>query len=186
MIELSQHETSWLQNEGKIMLMTLGIKQDFFVIDFGCGQGRYSIPLAQVVGTNGKVYAFERDNDAIAIVQERLPLFSSNSKVEFITKDTEEIATTIAVKSIDSILIFDVLQYIQDWDLFFLSISKVLKNGGFIHIYPAAIPHPGDVNIDLAISKLEAMGYTLTNTREFRMMHSVDMVDDMVYSFCLQ
>jgi len=185
-MELSKHETSWLKHEGKTFLTTLGIKQDTRVIDFGCGQGRYTIPLAQVVGANGQVFAFERDNDAIAVVQERIPVFLNNSNVTFITTNTDDITSTVIEKSIDSILVFDVLQYIQNWDIFFMSITKVLKLGGFIHIYPAAIPHPGDVNIKLARTKLEKMGFKLTNTREFRMMHSIDMLDDIVYSFCLQ
>ena len=186
LLEISEHESAWLQNVGSIMLTELGIRQGNSVIDFGCGQGRYTIPLSQIVGEEGIVFAFERDNDAIAIVQNRLPLFSHTLNVKFITTDTMEIASIIEEKSIDSIFVFDVLQYINDWYMLFSSFTQVLKSGGLIHFYPATIPHPNDVNMELAIGMLETLGFKLVNARIYTMMHSIDMVDDMVYSFRLK
>jgi len=184
-MEISKHEMLWLQNEGAKMIADLGVKPDDCVIDFGCGQGRYTIPLSQVVGPNGHVYSFERDEEAIAVLNARLPIFSATNFVTLYKDDILELSTSIPDKTIDSIFVFDVLQYIQDWDLLFLSFSRVLKPKGYIHIYPAAIPHPGSVDIELANSKLIKIGFERVRSSKYRMMHNVDMIDDIVYSLCL-
>jgi 23S rRNA U2552 (ribose-2'-O)-methylase RlmE/FtsJ len=41
------------------ILKELGIKQGYYVIDFGCGPGSYSFSSSRLVGSNGKVYALD-------------------------------------------------------------------------------------------------------------------------------
>ena len=187
-MDISKHETLWLQSEGRKMLMDLGVKHGDYVIDFGCGKGRYTIPLSKIVGKEGCVYAIECNENEMAILQERLPLFSTADIVKLLKINNLEATTTISDKTIDSIFVFDVLQYLhlQDWDSLFSYFFRVLKPSGIICIYPAAVPHPGDIDIDLVISKMEKIGFQYVRSSKFRMMHNVDMVDDIVYSFCLK
>jgi len=72
-MNISKHETEWLQNQGAEMLQKLGIKEGANVVDFGCREGRYVIPLTNVVGKNGKVYAIEHIDIAIVKVQQNSP-----------------------------------------------------------------------------------------------------------------
>ena len=182
---ISKHETVWLESEGAKMLKDLGVKQGYSVIDYGCGEGRYTIPLSQIVGKHGCVYSVEQDENAIATVQERLPLFSNPDVVKFLKIDNLETSAILSNKTIDAIFAFDVLQYVQDWDMLFLYFYRVLKPMGIVCFYPAEIPHPGDVDIKLVISKMEKIGFQYVKSNKFRMMHNVDMVDDVVYSFSL-
>lgn len=184
-MEISKHETKWLESEGAKMLVDLGVKQGDNVIDYGCGNGRYTIPLSQIVGKQGCVYSVEKDENAIAVVQERLPLFSNTNIVKFLKVDNLETSSILEEKSIDAIFAFDVLQYVKDWDMLFRYFYKVIKPKGIVCIYPAAIPHPGDIDIKLVKSKMEEIGFKYIDSTKFQMMHNVDMVDDVVYSFCL-
>lgn len=184
-MEISKHETLWLESEGAKMLLELGIKQGDNVVDFGCGEGRYTIPLSQVVGDSGCVSSVETDENALALIQKRLPLFSNPDIVKFLKTKNIETSDLIQEKTIDAIFVFDVLQYIKNWDLLFSYFFRLLKPKGIICIYPAAIPHPGDVDIKLIKSKMERIGFQYVKSTKFRMMHNVDMVDDVVYSFCL-
>lgn len=185
-MEISKHETIWLETEGVKMLREIGVKQGDNVIDYGCGEGRYTIPLSLLVGKQGCVYSIERDQNAISVIQERLPLFSDPEIVNILNIDHPESMTIIDDHSIDAIFAFDVLQYVDDWDKLFLYFHQLIKPKGKVCIYPAAIPHPGDVDIDLIISKMNIAGFQFVKSSEFRMMHNVDMVDDVVYSFCIQ
>ena len=41
------------------ILKEVGIKPGFYILDYGCGAGSYTIPAAQLVGNSGKVYALD-------------------------------------------------------------------------------------------------------------------------------
>lgn len=185
-MKISKHETLWLQNEGAKMIAALGIEAGNSVIDFGSGQGRYTIPIAQVVGKNGYVYAIEHDKNETAILLSRLHGFLETNNIRVIETNILKNKQAITQSTIDSILIFDVLQYIEDWDFLFNSFSQMLKTNGLIHIYPAEVPHPRSVDINIAIPKLQKFGFEHINSTKYKMMHNVDMVDDMVYSFRLK
>lgn len=184
-MEISKHETAWLEKEGTKMLVELGIKSGHHIIDFGCGEGRYTVPLSQIVGKEGCVYSVDQDENVISVVQEKLSLLSNPEVVKLLKTNNIETSNILSKKSIDAIFTFDVLQHIQNWDTLFLYYYDVLKPQGRVHIYPAAVPHPGEVDMKLAISKMEKVGFQYLKSNKFRMMHSIDMVDDVVYTFSL-
>lgn len=184
-MEISKHEIEWLERKAAKMLIDLGIKQGDTVLDYGCGEGRYSIPLSQIVGKEGCVYSLERDENAIAVVQKRLTQFSKPEIVKFLNMNNLETTSILKEKSIDAVLAFDVLQYIQDWELLFSYFYSIIKPKGLVCIYPANVPHPGVVDIKLVTSKMEKIGFKYFKSDIFQMMHNIDMVEDIVYSFIL-
>jgi len=56
------------QNPEAIMT-AIGIHAGMTFIDAGCGEGYFALPAARKVGTNGKVFAFDIDADAISILK---------------------------------------------------------------------------------------------------------------------
>ena len=42
--------------EGEIFLRDIGMKGNQSILDFGCGLGNYTIPVAVVIGRMGQVY----------------------------------------------------------------------------------------------------------------------------------
>jgi len=47
------------------ILQRIGIKSGQSVLDFGCGSGTYTIPVAKIVGKQGKVYALDKDKNEL-------------------------------------------------------------------------------------------------------------------------
>jgi precorrin-6B methylase 2 len=47
------------------MLQQIGIRSGQTVLDFGCGLGIYTIPVAKIVGEQGRVYALDKDKEAV-------------------------------------------------------------------------------------------------------------------------
>ena len=113
-MEISKHETAWLEKEGTKMLVELGIKSGHHIIDFGCGEGRYTVPLSQIVGKEGCVYSVDQDENVISVVQEKLSLFSNPEVVKLLKTNNIETSNILSKKSIDAIFTFDVLQHIQN------------------------------------------------------------------------
>ncbi len=184
-MEISKHVTEWLFTMGANMLMQLGISCGQSIVDFGCGEGRYTIPLSQIVGENGNVYAVERDLNTIAKVQERMRLYTKFDNIHFVQFEMLEEIVSLQKNSIDAILVFDVLQYVENRDLLFRVFRNLLKNNGYVYVYPAAIPHPGDVDMAIIIKQMSEVGFTYVQSKTYTMMHSVDIVNDDIYTFCL-
>ena len=52
------------------VLEKAGIERGQIVLDFGCGSGTYTLPAARIVGSEGKVYALDKDKKALAVLAE--------------------------------------------------------------------------------------------------------------------
>jgi ubiquinone/menaquinone biosynthesis C-methylase UbiE len=154
-------------------------------VDFGCGVGRYAIPLSQAIGADGSVKAVERDTGDLHVLQHRIPEFPTGAPID-IVHSHDYCLTFIKDASTDAVLAFDVLQYVTDWSAFFMSVKRILRPSGVLHIYPAAIPHPNVVDLDLMERSLVDAGFRLLGRNTFTMMHNMHMVEDTVHSYSVQ
>jgi len=181
-LDMAEHERLWLTGTGAKMMGALGIGKGASVIDFGCGKGRYTIPLSQAVGGEGRVLAVERNGAEIDMLRRRMTAFRCGGKIEILSEDDMELRAADD-HTVDALLAFDVLQFVDDWTRLFCAIRRVLKPDGRLHVYPASLPHPGAVELERLRSVLRETGLQCEQVRGFRMMHNKDMVDDQVYTF---
>jgi tRNA A58 N-methylase Trm61 len=54
-----------LESQAFEVLQRAGITRGQIVLDFGCGSGMYTIPAAKIVGEQGRVYALDKDKQAL-------------------------------------------------------------------------------------------------------------------------
>lgn len=181
-MEMEDLEVQWLENRGARMVAELGIQPGDTVVDFGCGVGRYSIPLSKAVEEKGTVYAIERGAEDLAELQQRARRFSALESLSVIQSDNTRLEQ-ISSGSADSLFAFDVLQYIEDWVLFFATVDRILKPSGMLHIYPAEIPHPGDVDIAELTKILKTFRFEQAESKEYEMMHNKFRIKDRIYTF---
>lgn len=160
----------------------LGLVERLSVVDFGCGKGRYTIPLSQLLGKSGHVIAIEREATELDHLKKRLSTFPTQAKIDIISSSDISLES-IPDDTIDAFFTFDVLQYIEDWPRLFKAARRVLRNGGVLYVYPAAIPHPGAVDVEQLSEVLRAANFKPNAEHVFTMMHNKDMVNDTIYSF---
>lgn len=184
-MQISDHEANWLTTNGTAMLSTLGISPKQTALDFGCGVGRYSIPLSQAVGPKGSVTAIERNPDDIQVLKDRISQFPTEAPIKISTSDDFHL-TIINDATIDVALAFDVLQYVHDWPAFFKATKRILRPSGILHVYPAAIPHPNAVETELMDHTLIDAGFSVCGKSSFTMMHNKHMVEDTIHTYRAQ
>jgi cyclopropane fatty-acyl-phospholipid synthase-like methyltransferase len=118
------------------LLSQVHIQSGQTLIDFGCGNGTYTIPAADLVGPKGKVYAFDDTQTNLAIIQYQAQR-QHLTNIEYInTQGTIGISTHIAL--VQTILAFDVLHYFdkEKRKKLYAQFRAHLSDHGTLVIYP--------------------------------------------------
>jgi len=102
------------------------IESGFSVLDFGCGPGGYIMPLVELVGPSGKVYALDIHPLAIREVK-RIAARKGIDNIETIESDC---STGLPDGCVDTVLLYDVFHHLARADEVLRELQRVLKPGG--------------------------------------------------------
>jgi ubiquinone/menaquinone biosynthesis C-methylase UbiE len=119
------------------VLKEIGLKQGQHVLDFGCGYGTYTIPVAEIVGEQGRVHALDMDKEALYALMQRAQSAGLNNIDRMDTAGGLEIA--LADESVDAVLLFDVFHSfyfpkIEDRRRLLDEIRRVMQANAFLSI----------------------------------------------------
>ena len=100
-------------------------------LDYGCGSGSFTIPVARMVGVKGKVYALDCFPRQLEIVAER------SRKAGLVNIETMLSNRQIGLpdECIDVVWMCDVLHELSERRVVLEEVYRVLKTGGMLAIY---------------------------------------------------
>ncbi len=126
----------WLKADGGAFLRNIGIKDGQDVLDFGCGNGHYTIPALKVVGGKGKVYAAEKEKGSRDKLAKKARAYGLRNLKVIDTKGG--LNTGLKEGALDAVLLYDVLHYFDKRGRRFLfrEVFMALKAGGILSVYP--------------------------------------------------
>lgn len=110
------------------ILREVGIKSGDRVLDYGCGPGSYILPLAELVGSAGEIYALDIHPRAIKKVQ-RIAASKGLTNVKTIHSDCN---TGLPEGSIDVVLLYDTFHDLHQPDEVLRELHRVLKPDGIL------------------------------------------------------
>lgn len=110
------------------VLKEVGIKPGFYILEYGCGPGGYTIPAAQMVGEAGKIYALDMHPLAVQMVQSR----AARKKLTNIETILSDGATGLSDHSLDAVLLYDVFHELAEPDKVLAELHRALKPGGIL------------------------------------------------------
>lgn len=121
------------------VLKEAGIKRGQIVLDFGCGSGTYTIPAAKIVGSEGKVYALDKDKKALDELMQRAQSVSLGNVERMDTSGGLE--TELTDQSLDAVILFDVFHSYyfpraDDRRKLLDEVYRILRPEGFLSVYP--------------------------------------------------
>jgi ubiquinone/menaquinone biosynthesis C-methylase UbiE len=120
-----------LFNKPAVLVSKIPLKRGMTVVDYACGPGRYTIPVAKIVGPEGTVYAVDIQHLAVEAVRKKAQIKAlSNIKPVLI----DSFDTGIPGSSVDLVLLIDALSLIADHDGLFHEIHRLLKPEGFLFL----------------------------------------------------
>lgn len=112
------------------ILQEVGIDKGFHVLDYGCGSGSYIVPLAELVGGSGRIYALDANPLAVRTV-ESLAAKRGLANVQIILSDRE---TGLQSESIDVVLLYDILHHLKEPGGVLTELHRILKPGGVLSV----------------------------------------------------
>lgn len=132
------------------------------MVDYGCGPGRYTLPIAKLVGPKGKVFAVDIQPLAISTIREKAA-GEGLANIEAILIDSYN--TGIQGSSIDLVLLVDTLHLIGDHDALFQEIHRILRQDGILFM------DPGHMKISRAKEIVQSTGlFTVVECRGHDML----------------
>jgi len=139
-----------LESQALEILQQIGIKRGQIILDFGCGSGAYAIPAARIVGEQGRVYALDKDKEAL---DELMQKAESAGLKNIEGMDTSgELEIELTDESVDVVLLFDVFHSFyfpraDDRRRLLSEICRIMKPSAFlsVSVWPnLAEPETGD------------------------------------------
>ncbi len=96
----------WSSEQIEVVLRDFGVHQGQTVLDFGCGEGAYTIPAAKIVGKHGTVYALDQAESRLDTLRAKAK--SAGIKNIRIMVSAAPASVELADESVDFILLYDI------------------------------------------------------------------------------
>jgi len=126
-------------NSAREIISHLELRPGLKVLDFGCGPGRLTIPIAKQIGLSGTVTAFDTQPAMLERVRIKADL-ENLGNIEFVHGAAGE--GKLGNKQFDRVLLVTVLGEIPDKKIFAKEIIDSLKSGGLLSVTETiADPH---------------------------------------------
>ena len=128
-----------LESRAIELLERIGVRRGQTVSDFGCGYGAYTIPVAKIVSAQGRVYALDKDKEALDELMQKAGSACLTNVERMETSGELEIR--LADESVDVVLLFDVLHpyyfpQANDRRRLLSEIYRIMKPTAFVSVWP--------------------------------------------------
>jgi ubiquinone/menaquinone biosynthesis C-methylase UbiE len=157
----------WLKEVGEKFLINVGIRKGQIVLDFGCGSGDYTIPIARIVGHEGRVYALDKDKEDLDKLTKRAEL-EGLKNIE-ILKTSGELKIAVEDESFDAVLLYDIFWYFPLTDpklpKLLDEVHRVSRSNALISVYPK---HTDPEQLK---NKIQNVGFHLKNRYSGTLIH---------------
>jgi len=149
-----------IESQALKVLKRVGIRRGQTVLDFGCGYGIYTIPVAKIVGEQGRVYALDKDKEALDTLMQKARSACLINIERMETLGEPEIK--LNDEFVDMVLLFDVFHSFyfpqaEDRRRLLSEIYRIMKPSAFlsISIWPNLIEPETEDEIKYADFRLE-------------------------------
>ncbi len=171
----------WMAYQGIKFLKDIGMKSNQVVLDFGCKHGTYTIPAAIVVGENGKVYAIDKNKDALNKLSNKA-VKKELKNIELISL-TDQINIFISNDFVDMILLFDVLHLVKNREQLLTDLYRILKPLGILSVYPKHHKEDMHMNLNEVKEEIEEIGFCFEKKSLKTLMHDDSLERGYVLNF---
>ena len=181
--------SDWERKTGIDFLKKIGIKKSYKVLDFGCNNGNYTIPISTLVGNKGIVFAIDENKSALNELQKKSKLIKSDNIK--IVHTNGELYFNIADDFFDFVMFYDVLHYLklQQRTILYKEIFRVLKSNAILSVHPKHIignfplSELRNVTLNDLISEIEDVGFKYSKKICSELSHDSHLEEGCIINF---
>ena len=120
------------------------VRGGMVVLEPGCGMGYFTLPLARMVGPDGRVVAVELQDKMLSVLSRRASKSGLSDRIELRQTGAEGLGVEDLSGEVDFAAAIHLVHEIPDQGAFFAQIWKALKPGGKLLV----IEPKGHVSLD--------------------------------------
>lgn len=144
----------WFHNPRKIL--SPFVKMGMTVLDFGCGPGFFTIEMAKMVGSSGKVIAADLQEGMLQIIRDKIRAKEPEERIELVKADKNNINVT---EQADFILAFYVVHEVPDKENLFKQLKALLKENGTLLVVEPRLFHVSKKEFALTLQAAQKKGF---------------------------
>ena len=119
------------QHDPQIILIEAGVTKGMTIVDLGSGPGFFTIPMAQMTGERGLVYAVDSNQAMLDGLKENIAKSEVNPNIiKMVNSDVCH--TGIPEQSVDLVLFANVLHEVEEKKAFFQEVRRISKTTAYI------------------------------------------------------
>ncbi len=134
------------------------VHEEMTVLEPGCGMGYFTLPLARMVGSNGRVVALDIQTKMLSALERRAGKAGLLDKIELRLIESETLGIEDLSEKVDFAAAIHVVHEVPDQSSFFTDVWKALKPGcKFLVIEPKG--HVSNDQFKESVSVAEKVGF---------------------------
>jgi ubiquinone/menaquinone biosynthesis C-methylase UbiE len=139
-----------------------GINEGMNVLEAGCGSGAFTTYVARAVGTKGKIYAFDIQEEMLKQLRMKLMRFENRDISNIFMVEGDICKMPFKDNYFDLVYMVAVLQEVKDRRKALQEIKRVLKPEGILAV-TEFLPDPDYPLKSTTVKQCEAAGFILDN-----------------------
>ncbi len=129
------------------------------VLDIGCGPGFFSVEMAKMVGTTGRVVSADLQEGMLQKLRAKIEGSELKSRITLVQCDPERINV---LERVDFILAFFMVHEVPDKKSFFAQLKSILDDRGRFLLVEPRLFHVSREEFESTIGIAEEVGFSVT------------------------
>lgn len=146
------------------------VKPGMTVLDIGCGMGFFSLGMARMVRSEGRVISLDLQTQMLKILERRGRRRGLSQHIEGRIVEGDSLPV---VDPVDFALCFWMVHEVPDQALFFRELGRALKPGAHVLIAEPAMHHVKPKDLDETVSIAMEEGFLPVERPRIRLSHAV-------------
>jgi ubiquinone/menaquinone biosynthesis C-methylase UbiE len=148
------------------------VNEGMKVLDIGCAMGFFSLPLAEMVGPNGKVICVDIQERMIKSLEKRARKAGLSGRIQTLICNEDSLGLENIKEKIDFALAIGVTHEVPDSARFFSEIHKAMKPAGRLLVAEGK-SFVSETDFETTVSVAEQSGFIVTDTPRIKRSRAV-------------